>query len=202
MIFFRLWNKKRRTWRLSEDTHKFLGWRPSLRSFGEASTNNFPRAGIAEPSLSSNVSLDIPGDCAVCTYVRGGNGLKHGKQFTIFLLHIRKVKYMTLIVQRLGRKDANLFPVFAFRMLPSSADMRHVPRSEGQECWAALVECADACIVLPPTRPVCHPWPWQPGEMGSRNVPQTGRSRGCYSGNRVDHNCICRYMTEMVDSWC
>ena len=95
--------------------------------------HNFPRAGIAEPSLSSNVSLDIPGDCAVCTYVRGGNGLKHGKQFTIFLLHIRKVKYMTLIVQRLGRKDANLFPVFAFRMLPSSADMRHVPRSEGQE---------------------------------------------------------------------
>ena len=70
--------------------------------------HNFLRAGIAEPSLSSNVSLDIRGECAVCTYVRGGNGLKDGKQFTIFLLHIRKVKYMTLIVQRLGRKDANL----------------------------------------------------------------------------------------------
>ena len=65
-------HKKRRTWRLSEDTHKFLGWRPSLRGFGEASIiHNFPREGITEPSLSSNVSLDIPGECAVCTYVRG-----------------------------------------------------------------------------------------------------------------------------------
>ena len=31
------------------------------------------------------------------------------------------------------RCKSDKFPIFAFRMLPSSADMRHVPRSEGQE---------------------------------------------------------------------
>ena len=48
-----------------------------------------------------------------------------GKIITIEIINSTKI--------REERCKSDKFPIFAFRMLPSSADMRHVPRSEGQE---------------------------------------------------------------------
>ena len=71
----------------------------------------------------------------LCVRMSGGKWFKRWQTIYHFLTPHQKGKIHDINSTKIReeRCKSDKFPIFAFRMLPSSAGMRHVPRSEGQE---------------------------------------------------------------------